>query len=45
MAKQEVHAIGNPIFFLITTQKFQLQIHYTLKVIAENVAISGIYQF
>ena len=29
-------------YFLIITQKFQLQIHYTLQVIAENVAISDI---
>ena len=28
--------------FLIMTPKFQLQIHYTLEVIAENVPISGI---
>ena len=30
------------LIFLIITPKFQLQIHYTLKVIAENVSISGI---
>ena len=28
--------------FLITTLKFQLQIHYTMEVIAEDVPISGI---
>ena len=28
--------------FLIITFKFQLQIHYTLEVIAENVPITGI---
>ena len=28
--------------FLIITLKFQLQIHYTLEVIAENEPISGI---
>ena len=30
--------------FLIITPKFQLQIHYTLEVIVENVPIS-LYQF
>ena len=28
--------------FLIITSKFQLQIHYTLEVMAENVPVSGI---
>ena len=31
--------------FLITTPKFELQIHYTLEIIAENVLISGIQIF
>ena len=31
-------------FFLILTQKFQLQIHNTLEVIAENIPIP-VYQF
>ena len=34
--------VSNAHSFLIVTQKFQLQINYTLAVIVENVTFSGI---
>ena len=38
-----LHLVSNERpYFLIVSPKFQLQSHYTLEVIAENIPISGI---